>query len=185
MDPSLSQLNPHADTLAAVVLGAMLATVSGVIANQLEAFMRRRERERSAALLFGEIFSTLRVILEGAAESRTRGDRYGPVTRRMLHAARREIDIYERNREAHVDLRDADLRSDTHNLALRIAMPLDGLLDSFQADAEVDDEGRDRTFQFMMENVGRIPALVARLGRIGRHNFENYDFILRLGPASG
>jgi len=181
----LPDLSPHADTLAAVVLGASLATVSGVIANQFESFFRRRERERSAALLFGEIFSTLRVILEGASAIRSVGPRYGPVTRRMLHAARREIDIYERNREAHVDLREAELRSDTHNLALRISLPLDGLLDSFLPDSEVDDDDRDRTFAFMMDNVELIPALVARLGKISRHNFENYDFISRLGDPNG
>ena len=78
--------------------GALLATVSGIAANQLEAFFRRRERERAAALLFGEVLSTLRVILEGAERTRHVGVAYGPVTRRMLHAARREIDIYERNR---------------------------------------------------------------------------------------
>jgi hypothetical protein len=170
--------------MVAVVLGALLATVSGVIANQLEAFLRRRERERSAALLFGEVFSTLRVILEDAAAARTVGAPYGPVTRRMLHAARREIDIYERNREALVDLREPELRSDMHNLALRIAMPLDGLLDSFLAGSDLDDEGRDGAFEFMMENVGRIAALVRRLGKIARHNFDNYDEIVRFGSPS-
>ena len=62
----LSGVLTHADTLAAIVIGALVATVSGVLANQVEAHFRRRERERLAALLFGEVFSTLRVILEGA-----------------------------------------------------------------------------------------------------------------------
>ena len=37
----------------------------------------------------------------------------------------------------------------------------------------------------MMDNVELIPALVARLGKISRHNFENYDFISRLGDPNG
>src|SRR5579872_2276421 len=95
----LSGVLTHADTLAAIVIGALVATISGVLANQVEAHFRRRERERLAALLFGEVFSTLRVILEGAEAARRRAPPYGSVTRRMLHAARRELDIYERNRE--------------------------------------------------------------------------------------
>lgn len=175
-----SSLTGHTEALAPLVIGAFLATMSGVVGNVAEAYMRRRERERSAALLFGEVLSTLRVVLKGASEIRGVGDRYGPVTRRMLHAARREIDIYERNREANVDLRDAKLRSELHNLALRIAMPLDGLLDSFITDSGMDDERRDRTFGFMMSNVDKIPDMVARLGKLARHNFDNYDEILRL-----
>jgi hypothetical protein len=123
----------------------------------------------------------LRIILEGASRSRSIGQAYGPVTRRMLHAARQEIGIYERNREALVDMRDPELRSDMHNLALRIAMPLDGLLDSLVAGGESDDVVRDQGFEFMMGNVERIPALVARLGRIARHSFANYGEARRLG----
>ena len=104
------EMSPHGETLVAVVVGALLATVSGIAANQLEAFFRRREREKAAALLFGEVLSSLRVILEGAERTRRIGRPYGPVTRRMLHAARREIDIYDRNRENLLDLREATLR---------------------------------------------------------------------------
>ena len=71
----------HAETLVAVVLGALLATVSGIIANQLEAYLRRRERERSAALLFGAVLSTLRVLLESADRVRRIPPAFGPVTR--------------------------------------------------------------------------------------------------------
>jgi hypothetical protein len=177
----------------AVVLGALLATISGVVGNQLEALMRRRERERSAALLFGEVLSTLRVLLEGAADFRRRDPPYGFVTRRMLRAARREIDIYERNRESLVDLRDARLRTDVHALSLRIAMPLDGVLDSFAGaegggaglDGEASgDEARDRGFAFMMTNVDQIPGLVARLGRIARHSFDHFEAAAIIRRAS-
>ena len=178
----LSDLSPHADTLAAVVLGALLATVSGVIANLFEARIRRRERERAAALLFGEVLSTLRVVLEGAEAVRGRGDPYGPVTRRMLRTARRELDIYDRNREALMDLQDYRLRADLNRLAVRLAMPLDGMLDSFAADG-VADEVRDRSFAFMRQTLQEIAPIVARLGRVAGASFDHYDAMPRPGTA--
>src|ERR1700677_2064093 len=147
------EMSPHGETLVAVVVGALLATVSGIAANQLEAFFRRREREKAAALLFGEVLSSLRVILEGAERTRRIGRPYGPVTRRMLHAARREIDIYDRNRENLLDLREAKLRVDLHALMVRIAMPLDGVIDSFADPDGSDDEARDVGFDFLIETL--------------------------------
>jgi hypothetical protein len=178
------ETSPHGDTLVAIVLGALLATVSGVIANQLEAFFRRRERERAAALLFGEVLSTVRVILEGAERTRHVGAPYGPVTRRMLHAARREIDIYERNREGLLDLREARLRVELHALMVRLAMPLDGVLDSLADPSTGEDEARDRGFEFMVETLGAVPAMVARLGKTAGHQFDHYDRITQPGGAA-
>ena len=180
MKLDLPDLSPHGETLAAIVLGALLAMVSGMLATQFEAHLRRRERERSAALLLGEVLLTLRVLLETADRARRQPPAYGPVTRRMLRAARREVDIYERNRESLVDLRDASLRADLHRLAVQIALPLDGILDSFESHGPADDEARDTGFAFMMENCGRIPDLVARLGRLAKHGFEHFD-----GAAAG
>ena len=175
--------NPHTDTLVAVVLGALLATVSGIIANQLESYFQRRERERSAALLFGELMSTLKIILENADRTRAFGDRYGPITRRMLHAARREVNIYDRHRVALMDLRDAALRVDIHNVMVRVAMPLDGVLDSIAA-RDPSETTREQAFDYMMENVGRLPWLVARLGRLAGHSFDQYrDEIVPTGGA--
>jgi hypothetical protein len=180
-----SDLLSHGGSFIPLVLGAFLATVSGVIANLSEAYIRRRERERSAALLLGEVLSTLRVLLEGAAEIRNRPPRYGLVTRRMLQAARREMDIYDRNREALIDLREARLRAELHRTSVRISMSLDGILDSLPA-AEDDglDETRDRGFAFMMMNVDMIPALVARLSKVSGHSFDHFDDMPR-GPGPG
>jgi len=175
--------SPHTDTLVAVVLGALLATVSGIIANQLESYFQRRERERSAALLFGELMSTLKIILENADRTRAFGDRYGPITRRMLHAARREVNIYDRHRVALMDLRDAALRVDIHNVMVRVAMPLDGVLDSIAA-RDPSETTREQAFDYLMENVGRLPGLVARLGRLAGHSFDQYrDVIVPTGGA--
>jgi hypothetical protein len=178
----LPDFSPHA-TLAAVLAGALVATASGVIATQVEAFFQRRERERWAALLFGEIFSTVRILIEGADASRAIGPAYGPVTRRMLGAARREIEIYERNREALMDLRDARLRADMHGLAVRLAMPLDGILDSLGPDNQGADAVRDRAFGFLKATLANLPPLVDRLGRLARHRFDYYDAMPRPGAT--
>jgi len=185
--PDLFEFATHSGTLVAVVVGAVLATLSGVAATQLEAHLKRRERERDAALLFGELLSTLKILLDNAIESRRHGDPYGAITVRMLRACRREIDLYDRNRQALYELRDAKLRVQIHSLMVRTAMPLDGVLDAsdeLAPVAETADPGprlaalrvaRDVGFDFLVENAKEIPGLVAALARPAHHAFDAYD----------
>ncbi len=187
MRPDVFEFATHSDTLLAVVVGAVLATFSGIAATQLEAHLKRRERERDAALLFGELLSTLRILLENAIETRRRGDPYGAITLRMLRACRREIDLYDRNRQALYELRDAKLRVRIHAFMVRTAMPLDGVLDAsdeLAPVAETADPGprlaalriaRDLGFDFLIENAREIPSLVAALAAPARHAFDAYD----------
>src|SRR5579864_4075349 len=121
------------NTLWPIVLGALLATAGGLAGGQLEYFLESRRREKDAALFFAEVLSTLKIILDLAADTRKIGDPYGPITLRMLRSARREIDIYERNRETLYALRDGDLRARIHTAILRLTMPLDGLFDATSA----------------------------------------------------
>jgi hypothetical protein len=177
-------------TLIAVVLGAVLATVGGFVATQLETFFRRRERERNAALMFGELLSTLDLVLKAAAEARAVGDPFGSVTMRLLRAARREIDIYDRNRESLYDLRDANIRARIHTLMVRIAMPIDGVFDTSQelavlaqapASAETErrlaemSQARATAFDFIVENTTRIRPVVASLRPLARQSFESHE----------
>jgi hypothetical protein len=162
-------------TLIAVVAGALLATLSAVFATWFEASMKRRERERDAALLLGEILYTLRILLINADRARGQGDPWGSVTMRILRSARREIDIYDRNRERLYDLRSADLRIKIHALILRTAMPLDGILDSAIAAARPEESSlgalhpaRDRAFALIMDNAAKMPAIVDNLRRLAR-----------------
>ena len=94
------------NTLIAVILGAILATIGGFVATMLERYLDKRERERNAALFFGEILSSLGIILRFADDTKKVGDPYGPVTMRMLLSARNELNLYDRNREIIFDLRD-------------------------------------------------------------------------------
>src|SRR5215472_4872258 len=98
-------------TLWSVILGALLATMGGLAGGQLEYFFESRRRERDSALFFAEVLSTLKIILDLATNARKIGDPYGPITMRMLRSARREIDIYERNRETLYALRNGELRA--------------------------------------------------------------------------
>src|ERR1700743_3757811 len=191
-----------ADTLSAVVIGAVLATIGGFIATQLEAIMRRREREHSAALLFGEILSVVELLMELAVQAKGVGEPYGPMTLRLIRAMSREIDIYERNREVLYELRDSGIRARIHTTVVRMRASLDGLID-FSAeirDVDLDLLGmapdhparadltarladlaqrRDGSFDFAVETAGRIKPILAALQPIAKQTFGAHAAIAR------
>src|ERR1700761_4533131 len=117
-------------TLWAVFLGAVLATLGGFVATQMEWYIERRRRERNAALFFGEVLQTMHILL-GYADDATRiGDPFGPITLRLFRSALGEVEIYNRNRETLYDLSHAELRARVHTLILRISMSIDGVFDT-------------------------------------------------------
>ena len=132
MKPEAFDFLNNLSTIWAIIIGAVLATAGGLIATWIERNIDRHHRERNAALFFGEMLSTLDVILEFATHARGIGDPYGPITMRFLRSARREIDIYDRNRETVFFLSDGVLRARIHTVILRLTMPLDGLFDFTQ-----------------------------------------------------
>ena len=185
-------LDPSQETLMGVTVGALLASAGGLLAGRVEQRLRRREREQSAALLFGEILAALQLILRLADESRSRGDPYGPITLRFLMAAQRETEIYDRNRETLFDLRNAGLRARTHLLLLQLILTLDAVFETnrtVRASPDVDPPAaaiaaRDSAFEFLLELRALIPALLASYERIARHTFDAHDAAARqsLGP---
>jgi hypothetical protein len=165
------------DTLAAVVIGAALATLGGILAGQIEHRLIRRERERNAGLLFGEILAALNMIMRLAADARGRGEPYGPITMRILKAAHRETLIYDRNREFLFAVRDAVLRARTHVLLLQISLTLDSV---FEAAALPDSSAekraaQDGSFDFLQELCQQIPELLAKYRVIARHSFDAHE----------
>ena len=189
-------------TLWSVILGALLATMGGLIGGQLEWFFESRRRERDAALFFAEVLSTLKILLDLAKDSRKIGDPYGPVTLRFLRSARREIDIYERNRETLYAIRDSDLRARIHTTILRLTMPLDGIFDSstaietvaaqlkaphlLEADKEELEtrvqkirENRDVGFDFLSETAEQMKPLVTSLGGLSRRESDSIERAVR------
>ncbi|MBS0471007.1 MAG: hypothetical protein JSR60_08045 [Proteobacteria bacterium] len=189
-------------TLWAVFLGALLATIGGFTATQLEWHLERRRRERNAALFFGEVLATMNILLNFAADTKKIGDPYGPITQRMFRSAVNEIDIYNRNRETLYDLRSADLRARIHTLTLRIAMSIDGIFDTTstivslqdqlregliaearQADAEQRianlTTSREGSFDFVMESSAQLKAVIRDLEPIARFNFDDVEKAVR------
>jgi hypothetical protein len=189
-------------TLWSVILGALLATMGGLIGGQLEWFFESRRRERDAALFFAEVLSTLKILLDLAKDSRKIGDPYGQVTLRFLRSARREIDIYERNRETLYAIKDSDLRARIHTTILRLTMPLDGIFDSstaietvsaqlkaphlLEADHEELEvrlqkirENRDTGFDFLSETAEQMKPLVTSLGGLSRRESDSIERAVR------
>jgi hypothetical protein len=184
----------------AVILGAVLATAGGFVATQMERYVEHRRRERNAALFFGELLTTLQIILFHANNTHGRGDPFGPITLRMLKSARKEIDIYDRNRETLFDLRHGDLRARIQNLIIRIAMPLEGIFDTTDEIRRCQDtlrdagaiprpdletriasltEQRDGGYEFIVETVQELPGIIRDLEPLAHHSFRELDEIGR------
>jgi hypothetical protein len=201
-------INASDGSVVAVVVGAFLATISGFVATQIEHFNRRRDNERSAALLFGEILVGVRFVLTFAGETRGRGDPYGPVTMRLVRAAQRETQTYDRNRESLFDLRDPEIRAQIHILMTRLILALEGIVDanreitsnettmrlrgeadeSYKAFAAVRDahlQDRQRTFDFTIELVSEIRPLLEKLQRIAKYSFDEHEAVMRQSVAPG
>jgi hypothetical protein len=195
-------INPSDGSLIAVAVGAFLATVSGFVGNQWESYNRRRQTERSAALLFGEILAALKLTLNLANETRGRGDPYGPVTLRLVKAALREAQTYDRNREALFDLRDPVVRAGVHLLLVRLTLALEAVLDTTReidsaqttmrirgkADPAYDEfvalrdlhaQDRARSFNFAGELGQEIPPLLEKLGSIAKYSFDAHEIVVR------
>jgi hypothetical protein len=189
-------------SVVAVAVGAFLATISGYIGNQIENRNRRRDKERGAALLFGEILVGIKVTLEFADTTRGRGDPYGPVTMRMIRAVQREAQSYDRNREALFDIRDPRIRAQIHILMARLIIALDGVIDAnreivstettmrlrgnsdssyaeFAALRDLYAQDRAQSFDFALEVSQEIVPLLVKLRRIARYSFEAHESVVR------
>jgi hypothetical protein len=185
-------IQPDTETLLAVVLGATLATAGGFSERHYERLMQRREKERSAALLFGELLSAMRVMVRLANQSRGRGDPYGPITLRFIRAVQREVEIYNRNRETLLDLREASVRANISVLIARLSFSLDGIIDATNELVPIEaalaedtapdpercrervvalKETRHAAFDFVVETAADITPLLARLAPLAQHNF--------------
>src|SRR5215475_12556704 len=118
------------DTVWAIVAGAVLATAGGIAASQLEHRVDTGRARRQAALFFGEIMAMLRIVVSSAERAKGIGDPFGPVTMRLLRTVRREIDVYDRNRERLFEIPDPALRARIHMVLLRATMGVEGAIEA-------------------------------------------------------
>jgi len=159
-------------TLRQILLGACLATAGGVAANQFEWQVQMRRRERTAALFFGEVLSSVAVILKRAHETKQIGEPFGPLTIRILRSARHELEMYDRNREHILDLREGALRARIYALTHRLASPLDGIFDATQEIADLEVQLRSRLLQ--PEDRDHVEKRVAALKE---RREATYDYV--------
>jgi hypothetical protein len=177
-----------------VAVGAVLATMGGLLGGQIENRLQRGERQQSAALLFGEILASLKFIVRMAADARSRGDPYGPVTLRIVKAALRETHLYDRNRETLFSVRDRDLRTRTHILLAQMSLTVEAVLEASAAIEAADEaeaaghdaqrtasrraaaiEERQASFDFMLELHADLPPLIARYETLAGQSFESTE----------
>jgi hypothetical protein len=189
------------NTLIAVILGAILATIGGFVATATERYLDKRERERNAALFFGEVLSTLMVILSFAEDTKKVGDPFGPITMRMLRSARGEINIYDRNRESLFYLGDAELRTRIQNLVIRLGMALDSNIEAvqdidalrrqivsvapgeeredIQARIARNESRRDGSYEFIQQIAAQLRDVIAGLEPFARQSFDRLHQVAR------
>jgi hypothetical protein len=140
--------------------------------------------------------SLLGVTVDTAKRARAIGDPFGPVTMRILRMIRRELDVYDRNRERLFELRDPALRARIHTTLLRTMMGVEGALESAADATEIQTEIqtdrdmpaarrehldgklaqqlrlRDGGFDFLIESSEQAARLVKELEPIARVDFE-------------
>lgn len=182
MNKSVFDYVGNLDTLLAVVVGAMLATLGALFAELIQDRMNRRRRERDAARFFGEIIGSIDRLVLLAVESQKFGDPWGPVTRRMFKAALHEAELYERNRERLFDIRDVEVRKAVHAHFLNKMFPLEMMVET--SDEIIDMERElldDATSAARREDIAgckvdlagardsALRAVVAEIGHAGEH----------------
>jgi len=181
----------NASTLTGVVVGAVVATLGSFAASWWERRLLRREREADAALVFGELLRTLSLQISVLRAAHAHGEPFGPITIRMARALRREVEIYDRNRERLYTVRDAGLRPHTSALMARLTFALDRVLDNTEALAAQSSEaeraelalGREQAFEFLVECSGELPALVARFAALAGSRLADFDLAtIGFGP---
>lgn len=125
------------DTVLAVALGAILATVGGLIADHYEDRIERGRRERDAARFFAEVLSSIDTLVARALYSQQFGDPWGPVTMRLFRTAMREAEVYDRNRERLFDIQDIELRRRIHVHVISEIFPLEAIIEGSERIAEI------------------------------------------------
>jgi hypothetical protein len=178
-----------------IFLGALLATAGGLAATQMEWHFERKRRAQAAAMFFGEVLTTMHILLDIAKRTHGRGDPFGPITIRTMRSAKREIDIYDRNREILFDLADPKLRSRVHTLILRLNAPIEGVFDTNEEIRAIElqlksdnlptalreelgvrlerlNAARGGGFEFAMETAEQLLGVVRELEVLAGHTFE-------------
>lgn len=155
----------------AMLLGAFLASLGGFSVAWVLDRMERKREERSIALVCLDLLTTLHVMTTLARDSRGRGDPYGPLTLRLIRTCRRDLEVYERNRERIADISDPAVRSQIYTCMVRVSMAIDGVLSETESLADIGREIETAT------GVKRDDLVRDREARLARRD-ASFDFIV-------
>lgn len=174
------------EAFVAVAIGAVLAAGGGIVAQQVSAFFERRRQARSTALLFGDVLAAVETLLRLAEQASIRPHQLQTLTLRFLRAARREVDVYDRNREMLFSISSPSLRVRIHTYMVRLAILLDRLVDQYEVvtmDGVITSSGlrnevleteASLDFRLLLKNRVEIPALLIALQPLAREQFDGY-----------
>ena len=138
MRPSVFDFIDNLDTLLAVIIGAVLATGGALVAELVQDRLGRKRKARDAARFFGEILTSVDLVLDRGLSSLKFGERYGTVSKRLFRTALAETTVYERNRERMFDIHDLELRRLIHRHFLEETVPLVALLEYWDEIDEIE-----------------------------------------------
>ena len=164
MRTSIFDFVGNLDTLLAVMVGALLATVGALVAEIVQERLGRRRRQRDAARFFGEIMISMDQIFDLACESQNVGDRWGSYSQRLFETVSQEALVYERNRERLFDIRDMELRFAIHGHMLRASVPIASMaaqssqIDAIQERLDEDEALSDTTRNSLQNRIERLNA---------------------------
>jgi hypothetical protein len=127
----------------AMLLGAFLASLGGFSVAWVLDRMERKRQERSIALVCLDLLTSLSVMTNLARDARGRGEPYGPLTMRLIQGCRRDLEVYERNRERIADIADPAVRSQIYTCMVRVTMAIEGVLAETEVLAGVNDAIED------------------------------------------
>lgn len=164
MRTSIFDFVGNLDTLIAVLVGALLATLGALAADLVQERLGRRRRQRDAARFFGEIMTSVDQIFDLACESQKVGDPWGAYSQRLFEIASREASVYERNRERLFDIWDMKLRFAINGHILRATVPIAGIvehsgqIDALQARLDEDETLSDTARTSLRNRIGKLEA---------------------------
>jgi len=180
MRDTIFSLLDNMETLAAILVGAMLATGGALFAEKIQDSRKKKQRQEDAANAIGIIITTILGSLHMFVRSRSIGEEWGTITDMYLQNALRHMRWYEDNRHRLFDLADVPFRREILAEMLGLDFPIQGLV---KARAKM--EQPDLTDEERLENkarrdqlvlilgvfTGRVEALLDPLGKISGQSF--------------
>lgn len=180
MRDTIFSLLDNMETLAAIVVGAMLATLGALFAERIQDSRKKKQRQEDAANAIGIIITTILGSLHMFVRSRSFGDQWGTITDMYLQNGLRQMRWFEENRHRLFDLADVSFRREILAELLGLDFPLQGLIRARARMKEPDlteeerldiDVRRDQLVLIMKDRTARVEALLEPLGKISGQSF--------------